>query len=126
MSQATSANSTVKTFIAGGVIHPGHCVIASGTEVVESAGANTADGIYIGDDVCADHDHVSVCVDGPCRAWCDATAAIGLFANLASDGSGHCVVDTTDKHKLIGQALEPLAAGLAFVEINVNVGWLAV
>lgn len=126
MSQATSANSVVKTYVAGGIIHPGHCVILSGSEVVESAGANTANGIYIGDENCATGDAVSICVAGPCRAWCDATAAIALFANLASDGSGHCVVDTTDKHKLIGQALEPLAAGIAFVEINVNVGWLAV
>ena len=125
MSQATNANSIIKTFTAGGTIHPGHVVVVSGATVIESTGANTGNGIYVGDDNCASGDHVAVCIAGPCRAWSDGGAAIALFANLASDGSGHCVVDTTDKHKLIGQALEPLASGTAFVEINVNVGWLA-
>jgi len=125
MSQATNANSIVKTFTAGGVIHPGHVVVVSGSTVIESTGANTGNGIYVGAENCASGDHVPVCIAGPCRAWCDAAAAIALFANLASDASGHCVIDTTDKHKLIGQALEPLASGIGFVEINVNVGWLA-
>lgn len=126
MSQATSANSIIKTFTAGGVIHKGHVVTVSGSTVIESSGANVGNGIYVGDDDCASGDYVPVCLAGPCRAFCDATAAIALFANLASDGSGHCVVDTTDKHKLIAQALEPLASGTGYVEVNVNVGWLAV
>lgn len=125
MSQATSANSIVKTFTAGGVIHAGHCVTVSGSTVIEASVANAANGVYIGDEDCASGDYVAICLAGPCRAWCDATAAIALFANLATDASGHCVVDTTDKHKLIGQALEPLASGTGYVEINVNVGWLA-
>jgi hypothetical protein len=125
MSQATNANSVIKTFVAGGVIHPGHAVTVSGATVIEASGANAANGIYVGEANCASGDHVPVCIAGPCRAWCDAAAAIALFANLATDASGHCVVDTTDKHKLIGQALEALASGTGYVEINVNIGWLA-
>lgn len=125
MSQATSANSVVKTFVAGGVIHAGHCVTVSGTTVIEASGANAANGVYVGESDCASGDNVSICLAGPCKVFADATAAITLFANLATDGSGHAVVDTTDKHKLIGQALEPLASGTGFIEINVNVGWLA-
>lgn len=125
MSQATSANSVVRTFVAGGVIHPGHCVTLSGATVIEASGANAANGVYIGEANCASGDHVPICLAGPCKVFADATAAIALFANLATDASGHAVVDTTDKHKLIGQAMEPLASGTGFIEINVNIGWLA-
>ena len=125
MSQATSANSVIKTFVAGGTIHPGHAVTVSGTSVVEASGVNAANGIYVGEADCSSGDHVPICIAGPCRAWCNATSAITLFANLATDANGHLVVDTTDKHKLVGQALEPLASGEGFVEVNVNIGWLA-
>lgn len=125
MSQATSANSVVRTFVAGGVIHPGHCVTLSSGTVIEASGANAANGVYVGEANCASGDHVPICLAGPCKVFADATAAIALFANLATDASGHAVVDTTDKHKLIGQALEPLASGTGFIEINVNIGWLA-
>lgn len=125
MSQAASANSIVRTFTAGGVIHPGHCVTLSGGNVIEASGANAASGVYVGAENCASGDHVEICIAGPCKVFADATAAIALFANLATDGSGHAVVDTTDKHKLIGQAMEPLASGTGMIEINVNVGWLA-
>ena len=36
---------------------------------------------------------------------------------LANDSSGHFVVDTTDKHKLAGCALEALASGTGMIEI---------
>lgn len=125
MSQAASAYSAVRTFEAGGVINPGHIVTVSGATVIESSDAQVGNGVYVGEAACASGDHVEICLAGPCRIWADATAAIALFANLSSDTDGHAVVDTTDKHKLIGQALEAKASGIGFIECNVNVGWLA-
>ena len=119
MSQATSANSVVKTYRAGGVIHKGHVVVISGSNVVEAA-EHTGFGVYVGEDDCASGDYVPICVLGPCRAWCDATAAIVVGDFVSSDASAHLVVNETSTDRCIGIALEALASGTAFVEILVS------
>lgn len=120
MSQATSANSIVKTFVASGVIHAGHIVEldAAGT-VSENNGANTGVGVYLGDADCAANDHVEVCILGPCKVWADGAGAIAPGAYVASDANGHAVVEANAGDRVIGVALEALAAGTAYIEILV-------
>ena len=118
MSQAHDAFSTIVSQIkAGGTINPGHAVVISAGTWIQCTGAQTAQGVYIGDADAASGDYVSVCVLGPCKAFADGSSAIAIGAVLANDTSGHMVVDTTDKHKLAGQALEALASGTGMIEI---------
>lgn len=118
MSQTHDAFSTVISDVkAGGTINPGHAVVISNGTWVQCTGANTAQGVYIGEADAASGDYVPVCVLGACKAFADGSGAIAIGAVLANDGSGHMVVDTTDKHKLAGQALEALASGTGMIEI---------
>jgi hypothetical protein len=117
MSQAHDANSWVVPLVAGGVIHPGHAVVISNGTVIECTGANTAIGVYVGEENCASGETVSICVGGPCKVFADGSSAIVIGAVLGNDTSGHFVVDTTDKHKLAGVALEALASGTGMIEM---------
>ena len=120
MSQATSANSVIKTFKASAAINPGHTVdlSAAGT-VTESSGANTAVGVYIGAVACAANDNVEICILGPCRAWCESVVTVGPNAALSNDASAHVVVEATTKKRCIGYTLEPMASGTGYIEILV-------
>lgn len=126
MAEATNAHSIVLPFTAGGTIDPGHAVVisADGT-VVQATVANTADGVYIGEQQALSGDHVEVCMHGPCRAWVDGAVTVNPGAMLANDSDGHIVADTTDKHKLIGRALGTNAAAENYGQIFVNVGYNA-
>lgn len=120
MSQAADANASVRTFTAGGVIHPGHAVVVSGTGVVECTAADTFFGVYIGTENCASGDHVSICLAGICKVFADGTSAISIGSLLGNDSSGHFAVNATDKDLIAGRALEPLASGTAFIEAIVG------
>lgn len=120
MSQATSANSSIKTFKASAAINPGHTVdlSAAGT-VTESSGANTAVGVYIGAAACGIGDYVEVCILGPCRAWCESVVTVGPNTALSNDASGHVVIEATTKKRVLGYCLEPMASGTGYIEILV-------
>ena len=118
MSQAHDAFSTIVSQIkAGGVVNAGHAVVISNGTWVQCTAAQTAQGIYVGDADCASGDYIPVCVLGACKAFSDGSSAIAIGAVLANDSNGHQVVDTTDKHKLSGMALEALASGTGMIEI---------
>jgi hypothetical protein len=117
MAGSHNMNSWFVTAIAGGVINPGHGVVLSAPKVVQCTSAQTAIGVYVGTEDAADGDVITICIGGPCQAFCDGTSAIAAYAVIANDTSGHFVVDTTDKHKLAGIALEPLASGTGLIEI---------
>lgn len=122
MAEATNPHSVVLPFVAGGVINPGHAVqISADDTVVQCSGANTGDGIYIGEQDAASGDHVEVCVAGPCRAWVDGAVTVNPGAWLANDADGHIIADTTDRHRLIGRALKTNAAAENFCQVFVNI-----
>ena len=120
MSQATSANSIIKTFKASAAIQPGHCVDLSAAGVVtESSGANTAVGVYLGAVACTTGDLVEVCILGPCRAWCESVVTVGPNVALSNDATAHVIVEATNKKRCLGYSLEPMASGTGYIEILV-------
>jgi len=126
MSQATSAFTVIKTFAASEAISAGHFVEMDGANsVCETDGANTFVGVYIGTSDCASGDHIEVAILGPCRVWCDATAAITRECAITPDASGHGTVTTTDGDKIAGFALEALASGTGYVEVLLVPGFYA-
>ena len=117
MAGAHSAESWLVTVKAGGTISKGHGVVYSAAEtVVQCTGANTAQGVYVGEDDAASGDFITVCIGGPCKVFADGSSAITWGAVMANDTSGHFVVDTTDKHKLAGMFIENLASGTGMIE----------
>jgi len=117
MSQATSANTVVKTFTAGGVIQPNTFVKESSGTVVTATVAGAAVGVYIGSEACASGDKVSIAVLGPCKVSADGTSAIAIGAKLQSNASAVAVVNVTAGQIVQGMALEPLASGTAVIEM---------
>ena len=120
MSQAHSANASIVTLEAGGVINPGHAVVISAGKVVECTAADTFFGVYVGTEACASGDFVSICVAGVCKVFADGTSAISIGSLLGNDASGHFAVNATDKDLIAGRALEALASGTAFIEAIVG------
>jgi len=118
MSQATSAFTIIKTFVASEAISAGHFVEMDGVNsVCQSDTDHVFVGVYIGTQACATGDHIEVALLGPCKVWCDATAAITREAVITADSNGHGIVTTTDKDKAAGFALEALASGAGYVEV---------
>jgi hypothetical protein len=120
MAVAHSANANVLTFKAGGAISALHAVKYSAVDTVVIATATNATGIYIGEDDAASGDYISVCVAGPCKAFCDGTSAITAGMTLAPDANGHLIKDVTATHVVLATAMEDLASGTAVIEVNVN------
>ena len=120
MSEAHDAFSTYIHVKCDGVIHAGHFVKIASGYAEEATSAQVAIGVYAdAQNDAAIGDIVPVCVLGPCKVWADGTSAIVVGAYLATDSSGHAVVDTTASHKIQGMALEALATGTAFIEMLV-------
>lgn len=119
MSQ-NGAVRVVCSHVANGVIHAGHFVkVDTDGGMLEATVAQAAYGVYIGESDCALGDVIPVCVLGSCKVWADGTSAIARGVYLATDASGHAVVDSTSGHKIQGMALEALASGTAFIEMLV-------
>jgi hypothetical protein len=120
MSQETSAHSVIKTFKSSGVVHPGHTVdISAAGTVVESTGANTAVGVYIGTANSADGEHIDVCILGPCRAWSEGVLTLNPNQYVSNDATGHIAAETTNNKRCLGMTLEAMASGTGYVEILV-------
>ena len=118
MSQATSAFTVIKTFLASEVISAGHFVEMDGANsVCQTDADHVFVGVYIGTSACAAGDHIEVAILGPCKVWCDASGAITRECVITPDSNGHGVVTTTDKDKVAGFALEALASGTGYVEV---------
>lgn len=131
MAEAHNARSIVIGCIASGAIAVGHAVelasTSGGEKTVNQADtANEAFGVYVGDEAAADGDHVEICIFGPCKAWLDGAITVNPPQAVANDTDGHIVADTTDKHRILGFALEANAAAENYGEIFVNPGFNAV
>lgn len=119
MSEVHDAFSTVIHVTANGVIHGGHGVETTDGTFNENDGARVAWGVLNQVEDCADGDTVPVTVLGPVKMWCDGSSAISVGSWIATNSSGHGVVDTTAGHRLVGRALEALASGTGFIEVLV-------
>jgi hypothetical protein len=114
-----NAESSIKTFKAGGAISARHAVKYSDVDTVVIATATNATGIYMGDDDAASGDYISVCILGPVKAMADGSTAITAGNTLAPDASGHLVKDVTATHVILAEALEDLASGTGIIEVMV-------
>ena len=126
MSEVHSTNRVVVSCIADGAIAQGHCVnLVSNTggekHVEQSHAANSAWGVYIGEQAAAQYDHVEICIFGPCKAWLDGAITLDPPLNLANDADGHVIADTTNAHRCIGWAMEDNGATENYGEIFVLV-----
>jgi hypothetical protein len=121
---------TIDACIADGAIARGHTVdlvssVGGQKHVAQNTGANEGWGVYIGDDAAAQYDHVEICTRGRCIAWLDGAITVSPPQAIANDADGHIVADTTDKHRILGFAVEENGATENFGEIDVNPGFNA-
>ncbi len=126
MASEHSRGSIIVPCVAAGAIAVGHAVdLTSWTEgggyvVTQSSGANTAWGVYVGEQAAAQYDHIEVCKLGICKAWLDGAITVGQ--RVSNDADGHIIAETTDKKRSIGEAMATNGATENFGEILVNCG----
>ena len=124
MSESHNTHSINIPCVAAAAIAIGHAVdLTSWTEaggyvVTQSSGANTAWGVYVGEQAAAADEHIEVCIFGPCKAWLDG--AITAHQVVSNDADGHIVAETVDKKKSIGRAMATNGATENYGEMFVD------
>ena len=125
MAEAHNAKSIIIPCVAAGVIAIGHTVdLTSWTEVAgyvvtQSTGANTAWGVYVGEQIAAAADHVDICIFGPCKAYLKNAITVNPPQAVCNDTDGSVIADTTDKHRVLGWAMVSNGATSNYGEIFV-------
>jgi len=116
MSEAHDAFSVIVHMTVTGTVAGGHFIENTAGVISQGDGARSAFGVLAQTEDAADGDTVPICVMGPCKVWANGTGAIAVGSYIASDASGHAVVDSTAGHRIMGMALEATSTNGVFIE----------